>query len=99
MHMSSLPDNQEDREVYLRECGLDDFLDALKERQHTGAVLVQTLNPTWSTDAICVAVEYIREKGVGVTLAVQDWDEGPEVALRALREGAAKPWRRPDSRR
>lgn len=97
MQTLSLPDNQEDREVYLRECGLGDFLDALKERQQTGAVLVQTLNPTWSADAIYVAVEYIREKGVGVTLAIQDWDEGPEVALRALRKGAAKPWRRPDS--
>jgi hypothetical protein len=99
MDSTRLPTNQEDREVYLRECGLDDFVDALKERQQTGAVLVQALNPTWSTDAIYVAVEYIREKGVGVTLAIQDWDEGPEIALRALRKGAAKPWRRPDSRR
>lgn len=97
--MPSLPDDQEDREVYLRECGLDDFLDALKERHQTGAVLVQTLNPRWGTDAIYVAVEYIRETGVGVTLAIQDWDDGPEVPLRALRKGAAKPWQRPDTRR
>lgn len=99
MRTLSLPDNQEDREAYLRESGLGDFLDALEERQQTGSVLVQAINPMWNTDAIYVAVEYIREKGVGVTLAIQDWSESPEVVLRALRKGAAKPWRRPGSRR
>ncbi len=78
---------------------MDDFLDALEERQQTGAALVQTVNPTWSAEALYVAVEYIREKGVGITLAIQDWDEGPEAALRALRKDAAKPWRRPDPSR
>ena len=69
----------------------DDFLDALEERQQPGAVLVQTVNPTWSAEALYVAVEYIREKGAAVTLAIQDWGEGPEAALGALRTNAVKP--------
>jgi hypothetical protein len=94
MRTVTLPDNQEDRETYLRECDLGDFVDALKERQQSGDVLIQALNPTWTTDAIYVAVEFVREEGVAVSLVIQDWDEGPEVAIRSLREGAAKPRRR-----
>jgi hypothetical protein len=88
MYTVTLPDNQEDRETYLRECGAGDFVDALKERQQSGNVLIQALNPTWTTNAIYVAVEYIREEGVAVKLVIQDWDEGPEAALDALRRGA-----------
>jgi hypothetical protein len=73
VHTVTLPDNQEDREVYLRECGAGDFVDALKERQQSGSVLIQALNPTWTTDAISAAVEYIREEGVAVSLVIHDW--------------------------
>jgi hypothetical protein len=83
-----LPNNQEDREVYLRECGAGAFVDALKERQRSGEVLVQALTPEWTTDAVYVALEFIREEGVAVKLVIQDWDEGPEAALDALRRGA-----------
>jgi len=82
--------------MYLREFGAGDFVDALKQRQQSGDVLIQALNPTWTIDTIYVAVEYIREEGVAVSLAIQDWDEGPEAAIRALRKGATKPYRRSD---
>jgi hypothetical protein len=96
MHTVALPDNQEDRETYLRERGAGDFVDALRERQQSGDVLFQALNPEWTTDTICVVVEYIREEGVAVSLVMQDWDEGPEAALRALRKGETKSSRRSD---
>jgi hypothetical protein len=94
MHTVTVPDNQEDHEVYLRECGAGDFVDALKERQQSGDVLVQALDPAWDIDTIYVALEYIREVGVAVSLVIQDWDEGPEDVIRAIRKGATKPWTR-----
>jgi hypothetical protein len=83
-----LPNNQEDREVYLRECGAGAFVDELKERQRSGDVLLQALTPDWTTDVIYVALEFIRGQGVAVKLVIQDWDEGPEAALDALRRVA-----------
>jgi hypothetical protein len=96
MSQQALPNNQEDREVYLRERGASDFVDALKERQQSGDVLVQALDPAWATDTIYVALEYIREVGVAVSLVIQDWNEGPEGVILAIRKGATKPWPRYD---
>jgi len=87
MSVPELPNNQEDREVYLRECGADAFVDALKERHRSGDVLVQALSPEWNAEVIYVALEFIREQGVAVKLVIQDWDEGPEAALDALSRG------------
>jgi hypothetical protein len=80
-----LPNNQEDREVYLRECGAGAFVDALKERQRSGDVLVQALTPDWTTDVIYVALEFIRESGGQARDT--GLERGPEAALDALRRG------------
>ncbi len=82
-----LPNNQEDREVYLREGGAGDFVDALKERQRSGDLLVQALDPEWSAEVIYVALEFIRDQGVAVKLVIHDSDFRPEAFLNALRRG------------
>lgn len=83
MRTISLPDNQEDREVYLREIGAGEFVDALKERKNTGDILVQMLNQTWETDTIYVALEYMRTEGDALTLVVRNAED--RAAARTLK--------------
>jgi hypothetical protein len=88
MRTISLPDNQEDREVYLREVGAGEFVDALKKRKKTGDTLVQMLHPTWQTDIIYVALEYMQAEGDTLTLVVQDvGDKAAALTLKKLLRG------------
>lgn len=91
MPADALPSNQEDREVYLREVGAGDFVSAMKQREKSGDVLVQTLSPSWDSDTIYVVVEYAREIGLAVSLVIQEWEEGREAVLDQILRGRLKP--------
>lgn len=66
-----LPNNQEDREVYLREHDAGDFIEAVSSTQTKKAgTLVMMLDAFWDEpELLYVALSYARDQGVTVTMA------------------------------
>jgi hypothetical protein len=70
MPQQVLPNNQEDREVYLREHEAGNFIEAVqgvqKEKVDT---LIMTLDAFWGEpELLYVALNYARDEGVTVTM-------------------------------
>lgn len=70
MSKLALPNNQEDREVYLREHNAAGFIDSVAKAQREKASVIMMLDAFWrEPDALYVALDYARASGVDVTLA------------------------------
>jgi hypothetical protein len=69
MPQQTLPTNQEDREVYLREHDAAGFIDSVATAQRTKASVIMMLDAFWrEPDLLYVALDYARASGVDVTL-------------------------------
>lgn len=69
MAQQTLPTNQEDREVYLREHDAAGFIDSVVTAQRGQAPLIMMLDAFWrDPDVLYVALDYARASGVDVTL-------------------------------
>ena len=66
-----LPNNQEDREAFLREHDAGDFIEAVNSTQTRQAdTLIMMLDAFWrEPELLYVALNYARDKGVTVTMA------------------------------
>jgi hypothetical protein len=66
-----LPNNQEDREVYLREHDAGNFIEAVSSTQTKQAdTLIMMLDAFWNEpELLYVALNYARDQGVTVTMA------------------------------
>jgi hypothetical protein len=66
-----LPNNQEDREVYLREHDAANFIEAVKNTQTEQAnTLIMMLDAFWhEPELLYVALSYARDQGVTITIA------------------------------
>jgi hypothetical protein len=70
MPQQTLPTNQEDREVYLREHDAARFIDSVAASQREKAPVIIMLDAFWrEPDLLYVALDYARSSGVDVTLA------------------------------
>ena len=71
MPQQRLPNNQEDREVYLREHQAGDFIEATGSAQtKADGNLIMMLDSFWNEpELLYVALSYARELGVAVTIA------------------------------
>ncbi|MGN6373151.1 MAG: hypothetical protein ACTHM1_09190 [Solirubrobacteraceae bacterium] len=71
MDTSQLPNNQEDREVYLREHDAGDFITAVADasRQGVDTVLMTVKAFAGEPEALYVALEYAYHSGMAVTMA------------------------------
>jgi hypothetical protein len=67
----SLPDNQEDREVYLQAHYLGQFIEVIQRaRQLSAETLVMTIKAfAGEPDVLYVALDYAYESGVAITMA------------------------------
>ncbi len=71
MPQQTLPTNQEDREVYLREHDAVGFIDSVAAAQHKEAPVIMMLDAFWrEPDLLYVALDYARTSGVDVTLTL-----------------------------
>jgi hypothetical protein len=69
MPQQSLPTNQEDREVYLREHHKEMFIEAVKTTQTRADTLITMLDSFWGEpELLYVALNYARDQGVTVTM-------------------------------
>jgi hypothetical protein len=68
-----LPDNQEDREVYLREHNAARFIDMIHDaRRDAVDVVIMTVKAfAGEPEVLYVALDYAYHSGVGVTMADQ----------------------------
>lgn len=71
MARHALPNNQEDREVYLREQNAGEFIEAVQSTQTKQAdTLIMMLDAFWGEpELLYVALNYARDQGVTVTMA------------------------------
>lgn len=71
MAQQALPNNQEDREVYLREHDAGNFIEAVKGAQTEQAdTLIMMLDAFWNEpELLYIALNYARDQGVTVTMA------------------------------
>jgi hypothetical protein len=71
MPQQALPNNQEDREVYLREHDAGQFVESVSSTQTTKAdTLIMMLDAFWGEpELLYVALNYARDQGVTVTMA------------------------------
>jgi hypothetical protein len=71
MTTNQLPNNQEDREVYLREHNAGDFIKAVTEarRQGVGTVMMTVRAFAGEPEVLYVALEYAYDSGMTVTMA------------------------------
>jgi hypothetical protein len=79
MPVHALPNNQEDREVYLREHDAGDFIEAVGSTQTKQAgTLIMMLDAFWGEpELLYVALNYARDQGVTVTMTPpSNGDEG-----------------------
>jgi hypothetical protein len=67
----ALPNNQEDREVYLREHDAANFIETVKNTQTRKAdTLIMMLDAFWNEpELLYVALSYARDQGITVTMA------------------------------
>jgi hypothetical protein len=66
---SQLPDNQEDREVYLREHNAERFIAAVdKTRRDADTVLMTVKAFAGEPETLYVALDYAYDNGVAVTM-------------------------------
>jgi hypothetical protein len=70
MQQRVLPNNQEDREVYLREHDAGQFIEAVNSTQTKKAdTLIMMLDAFWGDpELLYVALNYARDQGVTVTM-------------------------------
>lgn len=68
---NQLPNNQEDREVYLREHNARDFIKAVTEasRQDVATIIMTVKAFAGEPGVLYVALEYAHHSGVTVTMA------------------------------
>jgi hypothetical protein len=73
----ALPNNQEDREVYLREHDAGQFVDAVRSTQTNKAgTLIMMLDAFHDEpELLYVALSYARDQGVTVTMAPPGEDD------------------------
>jgi hypothetical protein len=72
MSQQGLPNNQEDREFYLREHDAADFINSVATAQREHAPVIMMLDAFWrEPDLLYVALDYARSTGVDVTLTPQ----------------------------
>lgn len=66
-----LPDNQEDREVYLREHNASNFIKAVTnaQRQSIDTLLMTVKGFAGEPDVLYVALNYAYDSGITVTMA------------------------------
>ncbi len=71
MPQDTLPTNQEDREVYLRQHDAGNFVEAVSGAQTKKAdTLIMMLDAFWNEpELLYVALNYARDQGVTVTMA------------------------------
>lgn len=71
MATNRLPDNQEDREIYLREHRAADFIKTVTDarRSSVDAVIVTVKAFAGEPDVLYVALDYAYHSGVAVTMA------------------------------
>jgi hypothetical protein len=78
MPVQGLPNNQEDREVYLHEHDAGSFIDSVTKAQREKAPVIMMLDAFWrEPDVLYVALDYARSSGVDVTLTpLSEQDQG-----------------------
>jgi hypothetical protein len=65
-----LPDNQEDREIYLREHGAPRFIAAVSRTRKEADTVIMTVNAFGGEpETLYVALDYAYHSGVAVTMA------------------------------
>ncbi|HEY4812517.1 MAG TPA: hypothetical protein VIH71_15825 [Solirubrobacteraceae bacterium] len=71
MASTRLPDNQEDREVYLRDHGVGRFIEAVSDARHNSAntVLMTVKAFAGEPEVLYVALNYANDCGMTVTMA------------------------------
>jgi hypothetical protein len=71
MPQQVLPNNQEDREVYLREHDAGQFIKAVRNTQTKKAdTLIMMLDAFWGEpELLYIALSYARDQGATVTMA------------------------------
>jgi len=71
MSQQALPNNQEDREVYLRERDAGDFVEAVSSTQtkQAGTLIMMLDAFLGEPELLYVALNYARDQGVTVTMA------------------------------
>jgi hypothetical protein len=71
MASAHLPDNQEDREVFLRERNAGNFIEAVAnaQRQQLDTLLMSVKGFAGEPDVLYVALDYAYHNGVAVTMA------------------------------
>lgn len=76
MSQQVLPNNQEGREVYLREHDAGNFIEAVRSTQTEKAdTLIMMLDAFWhEPELLYVALDYARDQGVTVTMAPPSQD-------------------------
>lgn len=77
-----LPENQEDREVYLREHNARSFSKAVNDARHRSldTVLMTVKGFAGEPDVLYVALNYAYHAGVAVTMAAMVEQDGQAVA-------------------
>jgi hypothetical protein len=61
MPRQTLPNNQEDREVYLREHDADNFIEAVKSTQTKADTLIMMLDAFWAEPEVTLRCPELRQ--------------------------------------
>jgi hypothetical protein len=71
MSQQTLPANQEDREVYLREHNAGDFIESINTARHQSldTVVMTVKGFAGEPDVLYVALDYAYQSGVSITMA------------------------------
>jgi hypothetical protein len=88
MDSTRRPTNQEDREVYLREWGIEHFFEALKKAKSDPPLVMLFRTFEDGPEALYIAVEYAMEENVPVAIVPSENVDGVPVgspgAMRVL---------------
>lgn len=68
MDSTPLPRNQEDREAYLRECGIEHFFAAVRKAEGDPPLVMLFDTVEDAPEALYVAVDYAMEENVPVAI-------------------------------
>ncbi|MGA2454440.1 MAG: hypothetical protein ABSG93_13065 [Solirubrobacteraceae bacterium] len=77
-----LPDNQKDREVYLREHNAGDFIESINDarRKSADTVIVTAKGFAGEPDILYVALDYAYDGGMTVTMAPATESSGGDIS-------------------